>query len=541
MGNTIFTYVVLLLLCFGSPIGICQTQNVGTIQGQVTDSQNNPLIGYTVSAVSQTDKVTYAAKTNSGGEFKLTNLPTGIWDVKLRHFSTLLAQRKVNFTENTELTTDFVIEGYAFTLIVSHPQYQTHQWRWDMSPDKHVYELGKLELTPFLAMQGKVSKSKSDYAVDGLKVQIKMHNSPSDFFRAGAQPEHIVHTDAEGSFLFSELHPIEYSLTISRNDVLIAYLESINPQNKKPLKIRLQKMKTLHGKVVDTKQNPIAEANLYASRRSENRYGHRALLATTQTDANGTFQMQVLETKPHLLSVNVSKKGYLSRVYRNVEIGKDPLTVPLEKGYVITGRVILPRDIPIDGYYEVKVFPDKTQMKPTLNPLGLNRPLLSTRFPITQPTFMLNGLLEEKYMLYITGHGIAATQINIKAATNGKEVFIAADKPTVALTGQVFWSDTGEPVKNALISRSWYPWELIQYDMSLTLDRFETETDAQGRFVFQNLTQERYQLNIRAVQTVFEKETETNRRIHIHKQVTLLAGSDEIYPIYLGKADGTPF
>ena len=75
MYNTIRTYAILFLLCFGAPIGICQSQNVGTIQGQVIDNQNNPLSGYAVSAVSQMDNITYAAKTNSGGQFTLTNLP----------------------------------------------------------------------------------------------------------------------------------------------------------------------------------------------------------------------------------------------------------------------------------------------------------------------------------------------------------------------------------------------------------------------------------------------------------------------------------
>lgn len=696
MNNTILTYVVLLLLCFGIPIGICQSQNIGTILGQVTDKQNNPLSEYTISAVSQTDNITYADKTDSGGQFALTDLPAGTWDVHVRHLSTLLTQREVTVTENTEVKADFVIEGtgvisgflldsvtklplsitgkfqvglltsddrwvestdegevsngyfevknllsgryviidafdgyvfalsdsptvtvypdsniggvevflkpgaslsgvfidtengnpisgvsinaasevkntvypessfaystetntngefhltvpndsdtyYGFTLIASHPQYQTNQWRWDMSPEKNEYVLDKLELQPFLLLQGKVSASNSDHTVDRLKVQLKMHNSPSDFFRAGAQPEHTVHTDAEGNFLLSELHPIEYSLTISRNDVIIAYLESVNPQSKKQLKIRLPKLKRLHGTVVDEKQKPIAEANLYAARRSENRYGHRALLATTQTDANGTFQMQILETKPHLLSVDVSKKGYLSRVYRNVEIGRDPLIVPLEKGYAIKGHVILPRDVPIDGYYEVKVFPADAGMKPTLNPMTLNRPLLSKPFPVTEIAFGLDGLFEEKYKLYIVGDGIAATETDVQASANSDEILIIADRPTVALNGQVLWSDTGEPVQNALISRSWYPWELSRYDMSLTLDRFETETDIQGRFAFLNLTQERYQLHIRAVQSVFDKETQTYQRVHIQKQVTISFCNDDIHQIYLGKADGTPF
>ena len=180
-------------------------------------------------------------------------------------------------------------------------------------------------------------------------------------------------------------------------------------------------------------------------------------------------------------------------------------------------------------------------MVPTLNPLMLNRPLMSKQFPVTETTFVLDGLFEEKYKLYITGEGIAATEMDAKASANGREVFIVADKPTVELKGQVLWADTGEPVQHALVSRSWYPWELNKYDMSLTLDRFETETDAQGKFSFSNLTQERYQLHIRAVKSVFERDTGIYQRVHIQKEVTIPVCSDNTHRIHLGKADGTPF
>ena len=701
MRNAILVYFVLLWLCIVPFIEICQSQensNVqfGSIQGQVTDNQNNPLTGYTISAVSQTNNITYASKTDSGGQFALTNLPAGTWEVKVLHYSTLLTQQEVTVGEKTEAKANFVIEGtgiisgfllnsvsrqpvpitgniqitllmhddeqiekiyrgevsngyfkvenllsgryriidafdgyvfttsnsplvtvypsshvggievllnpgaslhgrfvdaenglpisgvfvsvaseksesvypggilthetesdtngefhlttpndfaiyYAFTLIASAPRYQTHRWRWEMDPDKNVYALGELKLKPFLSLQGKVSASNSRHTVDGLTVRLKMHNRSADFFRAAAQPEHTVQTDGDGNFLFSELYPIEYSLTISKNDVIIAFLESVNPQSKKPFKIRLLKLKTLHGKVVDMQQHPIAEANLYAARQSENPNGHGALLAMTQTDVNGAFRMQLLETEPHLLSVEVSKKGYLSRIYPNVKIGKDPLIVPLQKGYAIKGRIIFPRDIPSDGYYEMKVFSENTSMEPTLNPLMLNRPLMSKQFPVTETTFVLEGLFEEKYRLYIVGDGIAATEMNTKASANGRKVFIVADKPTVELKGQVLWADTGEPVQHALVSRSWYPWELSKYDMSLTLDRFETETDAQGRFSFSNLTQERYQLRIRAVKSVFERDTGIYQRVHIQKEVTIPVCSDYTHRIHLGKADGIPF
>lgn len=701
MNNTSLTCTILLLFCFGLFVGICQSEEFsdsqfGTIQGQLTDEKNNPLNDYGVSAVSQTD-ITYASKTDSGGQFALTNLPAGIWKVEVQHYSTLIVEREVTVAEESVVKTDFVIAGtgiisgflldsinklplpitgeiqvgllvderewiahvyrgevfngyfevknlmpgryrvidafdgyvfdmsnskpvivypqshvggieillkpgaslhgrfvdaenqlpitgvsvrvasekshsiyhdgefahetktntngefrltilndsdiyYSFTLIALHPRYQTHYWHWEMSPEKNVYDLGELSLDTYLSLQGKVSASDAHSTVNGLKVELKMHNKSADFFRAAAQSDHTAQTDTEGNFMLSELYPIEYRLGIYRNDVLVAFLESVNPKNEKELKIRLPKLKTLHGTVVDTQETPIADVQIYAFRHNEIRHGHGAAMSVTKTDANGTFQMQILEKEAQLLSVEVSKKGHLTRVYRNVEVGKDPLIVLLQKGYEIKGHVIFPTNIPTEGYYEVKVFPEKTQMKATLNPLGLNRPIMSKRFPLTQPTFMLEGLLEEKYMLYIVGDGIAATHINVKAATNGKEVFIVADRPTVGIKGQVFWTDTGEPVQKALVSRTWYPWELSTYDMSLTLlHRFETETDAQGIFTLSYMTPESYQLNIRAVQSVFDKETEKYQRVHIQKQVEIPFCTDNVYRIYLGKEDGTSF
>ena len=92
--------IMLLLLSIGFSIGICHSQEEsGTIQGQVTDQQNNPLSDYAISAVSKTDNVTYAVITNSGGQFSLTDLPTGKWMVKTRYLSTLVAQREVIVTK----------------------------------------------------------------------------------------------------------------------------------------------------------------------------------------------------------------------------------------------------------------------------------------------------------------------------------------------------------------------------------------------------------------------------------------------------------
>ncbi|MCG9129760.1 carboxypeptidase regulatory-like domain-containing protein [Candidatus Poribacteria bacterium] len=696
MYNTILIYTVLLLLCIGTPSAICQLQETGTIHGQITDKQDNPLSNYTVSTVSTLSNITYAVKTNSGGQFTLRDLHAGTWDVKVYYDSTLITQREVIVTENTKHRTDFVIDGngsisgflldstdkqpipmtnsikvvllnadgepsdhiykgevssgyfhienllpgrykvidafdgfvfsqsdspvvrvyadkhvggvevylksgasikgqfvdskngqpisnvfvsvaseksdsvypdgeflndtltdingafqistpnesdnyYAFTVIASHPRYQTQRWQWEMTPNKKEYMVGELTLNPFLSLQGTVYPANSKDNVEGLVVRLKMHNRPADFFRGAAQPEHTVYTDEYGRFLFSELHPITYSLTITQNDDIIGLLESVDPQNNKSLKIRLPKLKTVRGTVVDTQQQPIAGVNLYAAHRAVNSYVQDALLSKTQTDTDGNFTMQLFNSKLARLSLEVSKKRYLARVYPNIKIEKDPLIITLHKGYAIKGRVILPKEVSSDGFYEVKIFSHNTKMEPTLNPLSLNKPLMSKRFPITEQTFLIDGLFEEQYTVYLMGDGISATSIDIQASENGEEVFIVADKLTVGIKGQLLWADTGKPIQNVVVSRSWYPWELTRYDMSLTLDRFETETDAEGMFSFTNLTQARYELNIRAIQSKFDKTSESYQRSYILKQVTIPYCSDNIQRVYIGKSDGTQF
>ena len=112
-------------------------------------------------------------------------------------------------------------------------------------------------------------------------------------------------------------------MTISRNNVIIAYVESINPQKQAEVSIRLPKLETLRGTVVDEQAHPIAGAQIYATRHTETPSGHSAILAAAQTDDAGNFQMQVLATEPGLLSLEVSKSGYFSRIYENVDIEKN--------------------------------------------------------------------------------------------------------------------------------------------------------------------------------------------------------------------------
>ena len=512
MNNT--TYLILLLLFFSAAAGICQTPDGASLHGTLVDAENGQPIpdvlvradAEKIARVYPDREFEHATATDTKGTFSLT-IP------------------------NDPQT------YYAFSLMALHPKYQAKRLRHEMSPDKDSYDLGKIILKRTLSLKGNVSGEEN---LAGLIVNLKMHAKSADFFRAAAPIEHAAKTDTTGNFHFAELYPIKYTLTISRNDVTIAYVESINPQKQAEVSIRLPKLETLRGTIVDGQAHPIAGVQIYASRHTETPHGHSAILAAAQTDDTGNFQMHVLETEPQLLSLEVSKRGYFSRIYENVDIEKMPPIVRIEKGVTVKGRVILPQDLPTDAQFTVKVFPADTQMEPSLNPLALHKPLLSRYFPVTESAFVIEGLFAEKYTLYIIGDGISATSIDVDASANTQELLIVADQPTATLQGQVLWTDTGEPVRNAVVSRSWYPWELHPSDMLMTLDRFEVETDAQGEFKFSNLTEARYQLHVRAVHAVFEDTTKRYQRTGIHKQIAIPT-SGTAYRIYLGKRDGTPF
>lgn len=504
---------ILLLLLF-TTAGICQTPNNLSLHGTFVDAENGqPIHEVLVRAAPEKIERLYpdrefahATVTDTNGSFSIT-IP------------------------NDPQT------YYAFSLIALHPQYQVKLLRQEMLPGKNHYDLGEVTLRRTLSLQGNITGNKD---VQGCIVNLKMHDKSADFFRAAAPIEHAAKTDSTGNFHFSDLYPIEYTLTISENGVIIAFIDAVNPQTQTQISIHLPKLKTLYGTVVDTQERPIAEAQIYATRHRETPSGHSVLLTSTQTDNIGNFQLQVLETDPQSLSLEISKKGYFSRIYENVVVGEEPLIVPLEKGLTVKGHVILPRNISRDAHYAVKIFLAETQMEPSLNPLALRKPLLTRYFPARESTFTVDGLFPGTYTLYIVGDDISATAINVESSANSKEIFIIADRPGIIIQGQVFWADTDEPVPNAIVSRSWYPWELNPSDMSMTLDRFEAETDADGKFKFDNLTEKPYQLHIRAVHAVFEDTTERYQRSLIHKQVEIPAPGTA-YRIYLGRQDGTPF
>lgn len=512
--NITRSFTSVLLFVFGVAPGMCQVPDSTTFRGRFIDAEDGQPIPEVlvrvapahVTRVYPDSEFKHAIGTDVQGTFSLT-IP--------------------NVSE----------PYYLFSLMALHPKYQSKRIRQEMSEKKSWYDLGEIALQRTLPLHGKVFGAKD---IDGLLVNLKMHNKSADFFRAAAPIEHAVQTDRTGNFHFTELYPIEYTLTISRAGLIIAFIESINPEKQAKISLRLPKLKTLRGSVVDTEQRPIAGARIYATRHAETAHGHRVLLSSAETGATGDFQMEILGTEPRLLSLEVRKSGYFSNVYENVDIGTLPRLLPLKEGQRVKGRVRLPQDIPPDAHYAVKVFPANVEMALSLNPLTLRKPILSRYFPVTEPDFVVDGLFSGEYVFYIVGDRISATRIEVETSVNAGPVLIVADQPTTTLHAQVLWADTGEPVREAVVSRAWYPWELDTADMTMTLDRFAAETGPDGKFSFYGLTAARYQLHIQAVHVVFDAATERYQRTQVHKRVEIPTAGPA-YRIYIGERDGTPF
>ena len=212
--------LIFLLLFFIAATGICETSDTASIHGTFVDAENgHPIPDVLVRvAPEQTAHVypdrefEHATATGKDGTFSLT-IP------------------------NEPQT------YYAFSLMVIHPQYQSRLLRREMTLGKSRYDLGKIALKRTLSLRGRVSGAEN---LTGLIVKMKMHNVSADFFRAAAPIEHAAKTDTEGKFQLTDLYPIAYTLTISRDGVIIAYIASVDPRKQDQISVRLPTMETLH-------------------------------------------------------------------------------------------------------------------------------------------------------------------------------------------------------------------------------------------------------------------------------------------------------
>ncbi len=428
-----------------------------------------------------------------------------------------------------------------FAIMVNHPGYQGQIVQTALERGKTEYSLDPILLEKALMLQGRVSDPLRR-SVEALRVELRRHHKRLNF-RGFVPMEKTAYTDVNGYFFFEGLYPTDYSLTVLESQTARYYLKRVNPSIMSQIHIQLEKTQQLRGHVIDTNGIPLEEVNVRAGVQLKEHGVPFNSLARETTNKEGVFSLDILRTEPKHLVLTFSKPGYLSATLRNVEIKNKKLQVVLERGHSINGYLFVPSNIvPPKGNFTVKLFPAGIQMKPTLTAIGEQpRPLISEHFPIFERRFLVQGIPSDRYDLYIVGDGIGATSTTVDLTFGDDEVTLVA-RPIVELHGRILWADTQQPVVDASVLRSWYPWDLEDIGFSLPLlQQFTVETDRKGEFRFSNLTEGRYILQITYADVSLETPLEQMKEKIIRKEIDVMVSRNAPQPFvfYLGRRDNS--
>ena len=424
---------------------------------------------------------------------------------------------------------------HTFYIILDNPGFQGKRVGNEIVPNKTFYEIGDIELEKTFELKGNISRN-----VGKGNLEVVLHRygkSPAPMpIRVPEQERTFV--DLNRNFSISGLYPIPYTLTVLDNGKVIYLLERVNPQESPSIKITQQKTQIIQGRVTDVEGIPLIGANVTATMNIIEASMPTIILSTCISQADGIFRLELLKVKDENVRLRFSQKGYIPKVYRKSgSRSKRNLKIVLEKTVSIVGHVMISPELSQEGDFTIRLFPIDMSMQPGTSRVFDDRePLFSRHFKRAEGSFSIEGISSTVYRLYVVGEGLEPTDIRVDLTEGDKEVNIFVKSSIANLSGRLLWANSKKPVKNVLIRRSWYPWELEPNSMLGDFTRFEVSTNEQGIFTFQNVfAGKRYVLEARCVKPKVD-EVDSGKRV-IWKKIELFASKDADYVIYVGTKD----
>ena len=420
----------------------------------------------------------------------------------------------------------------AFYIILNNPGFQGKRIENDIVPGQSLYEIGDIQLEKTLEIEGKILPN---VGKGNLEVVLQRHGRSPTPMPIQVPIRETKPVNPDGKFSISGLYPVPYTLTVMDDRMVRYFLEGVNPLVSRTLKITLQETEIIQGQVINLEEIPLSGATVTAKMRG----GVPSItLSKCVSQDDGTFKLELLKVKSEDVRLVISKNGFLANAHEKSEFqSKDRFKVVLEKGVSLVGHVMITPELSQEGDFTIKLFPIDMSMQPgTKRGFDDRKPLFSRRFERADGSFSIEGLARAAYGLYVVGEGLAPTNIRVDLTDGDKEVNIFVKSSIANLTGRLLWANTKEPVKDAIILRSWYPWELEPYYRLVDFQQFDVNTNAQGVFEFQNVFEGgRYLLEIRCVDPN-TGEVGSKKRV-IRKHVEVFAGQDVNCVIYVGKED----
>lgn len=318
-----------------------------------------------------------------------------------------------------------------------------------------------------------------DQPIAGVEVRFLPSGAGGGYriFGTGSDQAPTFVTDGDGFFVAKDLAPGRYDLAATAAGFSRATARGVEvPEGAGELEFGILVLAPgidLHGRVVDTAGQPIADAKIY-SQPSDGRYGgFFGLVGTeepeTTTGPEGRFVIADGSLGDRLQIMAV-KEGYVSEMERNVQLPSDePVRIVLQPSSKILGRVVDADGVPLEGVV-VDATPEEKGRRGRM--IGRSR---NTRPTGVDGRFEIVGVEPGKTMIHANKSGFKALQIG------GFEV--PADRP---LEGVELQMVTGAEVFGTLTNADGDPVGGVVV-MVLTSDRGFADggygqTDGDGKF-----------------------------------------------------------
>ena len=150
-------------------------------------------------------------------------------------------------------------------------------------------------------------------------------------FGMGVQP---IDSDADGRFRFAHVPGGETVLTVQAPGHAPDLRKVVVAAALAPIEFRLEPGRTIQGRVVDARGNPLAEATIVA----DGWRGHRTLDWSTTSDDEGLFQWT--DAPPDAVWIDVMRDGYLRINRREVRASGDELAITMVRELKVRGTVV---------------------------------------------------------------------------------------------------------------------------------------------------------------------------------------------------------
>jgi 5-hydroxyisourate hydrolase-like protein (transthyretin family) len=301
-----------------------------------------------------------------------------------------------------------------------------------------------------------------------------------------------VATKSDGQYSVSNLTAGLYEIRVAHPDYASACLTNITikaGQQIRDVDVCLNAGVRLEGKVVDTRQQPVADTRLFAEKTilRMNLFGGKPVqssypYSSTMSGSDGHFLLARLSSGANVL--RAEKQGFVAES-QNITIDPQappaPMTIVLTPGATIGGKVVMEQNKPIQA---AKVWASShTDLHGHSHAIEQPRVVMTD----SEGRFALNDVRPEGWYELMAEAAGFTTGVFLDIQPNSTDNVLVLEHGG-SIEGKVTYLDTGNPAMNVQIQ--------LQGSGAKNAQLKRAASDARGLYVFENLPSDTYSLTV---------------------------------------------